>query len=89
MPAPRPRTAVSPEQVRRAVTISAAVEDEDVQPGTTKAQYVIDIGGHVGSVISLQVGSIGGPAHGNPALPALPDQIDLHDHSRRPTETLI
>src|SRR5258708_1283578 len=37
-----------------AVTISAVVEDEDVQPGAAKAQHVVDIGGHVGSV-AMQV----------------------------------
>src|SRR5262245_19397530 len=33
-----------------AVTISAVVDDEDVQPRAAKAQQVVDIGSHVGSV---------------------------------------
>src|SRR5260370_15674849 len=37
-----------------AVSISAVVENEDVQPDAAKAQHVMDIGGYVGSV-AMQV----------------------------------
>src|SRR6266545_2398936 len=33
-----------------AFTISAVIEDEDVQPGPAEAQHVVHVGGHVGRV---------------------------------------